>query len=125
MHILYLCPHGAAKSVLAVALTRAVAERQGVAVTADNAGTDPDRAIAPLVVRALAEHRLSYEASPKMVSSADMAAADIVVSLGCPLGSLPATPRRFVDWSDAPNASDDVEGLIALLNQRIPGLLDT
>ncbi len=124
MHILYLCPHGAAKSVLAVALTQALVERLGVAVTVDNAGTDPDVGISPIVLEALAARGLSYETEPRLVSDADITAADIVISLGCTIRSLPTAPTRFIDWSDAPNASDDVEGLCALLEHRIPMVLD-
>lgn len=45
------------------------------------------------------------------------------MTFGCQLDEMPAPPARWVDWSDAPNASDDIEGLVALIEERIPGLV--
>ncbi|MBT8203642.1 MAG: hypothetical protein HKN74_14340 [Acidimicrobiia bacterium] len=123
MHVLFLCPHGAAKSVLATALLRDLARRDGIDLTVSNAGTEPDPAINPVALAALARRTLEFSDVPRRVDRGQIAAADIVVSLGCRLEELPATPKRFVDWSDVPDASEDVDGLCEVLSSRLGSLL--
>ena len=52
--ILFVCLHGAAKSVLAAADCERLAASRGLRVTADFAGTEPDADIAPKVAAAFA-----------------------------------------------------------------------
>lgn len=122
MHILFLCPHGAAKSVVAVTLARRHAEENGLSATATNAGTDPDPAPSPVAIAALNELGLEYTETPRRVTEHDITEADVVVSLGCHLADLPGTPAHWIDWADAPNASNDVEGLVKFITQRLPDL---
>src|SRR5258705_11947677 len=51
--VLFVCLHGAAKSVLAAADFERLAAERGLAITADSAGTEPDPEIAPGVAAAL------------------------------------------------------------------------
>ena len=50
--VLFMCPHGAAKSVLASAYFQKLAKERGLNVRVDSAGTDPD----PEVGKAVAAH---------------------------------------------------------------------
>lgn len=123
MHVLFMCPHGAAKSVIATAMLRDRASREGLDLTAANAGTDPDDELNPIALKALRERGLDYDEAPRFVTTDDIEGADVVVSFGCPPVELPASPQRYVDWSDAPNASDDVDGLISYIEERLAGLI--
>jgi protein-tyrosine-phosphatase len=51
--ILFVCPHGAAKSVLAAADLERPARARGLAARAEFAGAEPDREIAPRVLAEL------------------------------------------------------------------------
>src|SRR6185295_14476790 len=51
--ILFLCPHGAAKSVLATAYFKRQARARGLEIDVQTAGTEPDLALAPAVVEHL------------------------------------------------------------------------
>lgn len=51
--VLFVCLHGAAKSVLAAADFERLAAERGLDLVADSAGTEPDPEIAPGVVAAL------------------------------------------------------------------------
>jgi protein-tyrosine-phosphatase len=53
--ILYLCPHNAAKSVLAAADFDRLARERDLPYRAASAGTDPDAAPSPAVVALLQE----------------------------------------------------------------------
>ena len=124
MHVLFLCPHGAAKSVIATAMVRAVAQRDGIDLTASTAGTDPDDALNPIAVGALHARGLDYSAAPRLVNERDVQTADLVVSFGCKPGELPAAPKRWLDWSAAPDASDDVDALCAFIEAHLGDLSD-
>jgi hypothetical protein len=47
--VLFMCPHGAAKSVLASAYFQRLAKERGLNVRVDSAGTEPDPAVSPAV----------------------------------------------------------------------------
>ena len=52
--VLFMCPHGAAKSVLAIRVLRRLAKERGLNVEVDSAGTEPDPSVAPAVATRLA-----------------------------------------------------------------------
>ena len=92
--VLFLCPHGAAKSVLASAYFQRVANERGLNVRVESAGTDPDPTVAPAIAAHLKKN--GYEvpvATPRRVTAADMAAADVVISIGCDVKDLPPEVR--------------------------------
>ena len=47
--VLFMCPHGAAKSVLASAYFQRLAKERGLNVRVESAGTEPDAQVAPAV----------------------------------------------------------------------------
>ena len=47
--VLFMCPHGAAKSVLASAYFERLAKERGLNVRVESAGTDPDPTVSPAV----------------------------------------------------------------------------
>ena len=51
--VLFVCLHGAAKSVLAAADFERMAKVRGLPISAESAGTEPDAEIAPPVLAAL------------------------------------------------------------------------
>ena len=80
--VLFVCLHGAAKSVVAAAHFRKLAAQRGLAVEAAAAGTEPDAELGPLAVKGLAADGL--EAAPKRprpVTLYDLRSASRVVTL--------------------------------------------
>ena len=124
MNLLFICPHGAAKSIIAAAVAQDVAESRGLDVKCSNAGTDPDPQNNPVAVAALESHGLVWVDAPRAVTTSDIARADVVVTLGAPVEELPQMPTQLVDWSDVPDASADVEALYDILTSRITHLVD-
>jgi anti-sigma-K factor RskA len=61
--VLFMCPHGAAKSVLASAYFERLAKARGLNVRVESAGTDPDPTVSPVVAAHL--NRQGYPA-PKV-----------------------------------------------------------
>ena len=78
--ILFMCPHGAAKSVLASAYFQRLAKERGLNVRVVSAGTDPDPEVAPAVSTHLKKQ--GYEipiAKPRRATDADLLAADKMI----------------------------------------------
>src|SRR5687768_17985655 len=77
--ILFLCPHGGAKSVIAATLLNAAGLR-GVAA----AGEDPYDAVPAPVVERLAREGLDLgDFKPRLVEPEEIGAAARVISIGC------------------------------------------
>ena len=107
-HVLFMCPHGAAKSVLASAYFRRLARERGLNVTVDSAGTEPDPTVAPAVATHLAKQGYAVPTEkPRLATPADLAKADLVISLGCDLTRYPAPAGTVVRWDDVPALSED------------------
>jgi arsenate reductase (thioredoxin) len=133
--ILFLCPHSAAKSVMAAAYFDQLAAHYGLSWRAAFAGTEPDETISPKVAALLeAEGINTSQFVPRRVTAEDLALSDIVVSLDCPLDEFPAVPTPVQYWNDVATPSQDlhkardqiyelVETLVAelkLSNKRTP-----
>jgi protein-tyrosine-phosphatase len=102
--VLFVCLHGAAKSVVAAAHFRRLAAARGLAVDAVAAGTEPDPALAPEAVKGLAGDGLpTSTARPRPVTLYDLDSAVRVVTFGCDLA--PVNGQRIDQW-DVPAISD-------------------
>ena len=105
--ILFVCLHGAAKSVVAAAHFRRLAAARGLAVEAVAAGTEPDAELTPAAVKGLAGEGLPLQpARPRPVTLYDLNSAARVVSFGCDLA--PAKGQRVDQW-EVPAISDGYE----------------
>ena len=96
--VLFVCLHGAAKSVIGAAHFRRLAAARGLAMDAVAAGTEPG------AVRGLAGDGLRATPSrPRPVTLYDLASASCIVSFGCDVA--PAKGQRVDQW-DVPAVSD-------------------
>jgi protein-tyrosine-phosphatase len=102
--VLFVCLHGAAKSVVGAAHFRRLAAARGLAVDAVAAGTEPDPELAPGAVKGLAGEGLAAAPGrPRPVTRYDLERATRVVSFGCEL--VPARGQKIHQW-DVPAVSD-------------------
>ncbi len=121
--VLFVCLHGAAKSVLAAADFERLARARGLDLRADFAGTEPDPAIAPRVAQALLAEGVDLgDRRPRRVTRADVERASRVVAFGCDLGALVAGAR--VEQWDVPAVGDDFQKARAAIDARLVQLLD-
>jgi len=104
--VLFVCLHGAAKSVVGAAHFRRLAAARGLQIDAAAAGTEPDQNLTPGAVKGLAAEGLtSAPARPRPVTLYDLDTATHVVSFGCEV-----SPKRGrVEQWDVPNISDGYE----------------
>jgi arsenate reductase (thioredoxin) len=124
--VLFLCPHNAAKSVIAAAYLERLAAERGLTLRATSAGTDPDPGVSPGVAAALLAEGMDVRAHrPRRVTAEALTNASRVVSLGCDLGDL-APPGLVIErWDDVPSPSADLTGARAVIAARVRWLVDT
>ena len=123
--VLFMCPHGAAKSVLASAYFERAAKERGLNVRVLSAGTEPDAAVSPKVASHLEKQGYKVPAAkPRKVTPEDLASADVVISLGCDLKGLPAPKGRLLSWDDVPGPSEDFAGADARIRDRVVELIE-
>ena len=120
--VLFMCPHGAAKSVLASAYFQRVARERGLNVEVRSAGTDPDPQVAPAVASHLKANGYDVPvAKPRRVTANDMALADVVISIGCDFSEVPTPAGRLVRWDDVPG---DFAQADEAIRKRVGELVD-
>jgi len=109
--IVFLCPHAAAKSVLAAAYCQQLADQQGILLDITSAGTEPDVEVAHAVVALLRAEGIEVaDQRPRRVTAEELAAASRIISMGCDLNSL-AQPNMMIEhWDDVPSPSQDLQG---------------
>ena len=121
--VLFVCLHGAAKSVIAAAEFERLARARGVAARAVSAGTEPDPQIASVVVARLLEEGIDLRGlRPRRVTRQDVAQASRVVSFGCDLGDLAVAGVEVERWDDVPAVSDDFDRARAAIRAHVARL---
>jgi arsenate reductase (thioredoxin) len=123
--VLFVCLHGAAKSVLAAADFRRLAAQRGLAITADSAGTEPDPEIAAGVAAALRAEGIDLgQSRPRRVTAADTARAERVVTFGCALGEATPAAVPVERWDDVPAVSENLPLARAAIRRHLDRLLE-
>ncbi len=121
--ILFVCLHGAAKSVVAATHCQRLAREAGLAIRATFAGTEPDAEIAPAAAAGLRADGIDVGGQrPRRVTPEEIAKAWRVVSFGCDLEAL-APGVRPERWDDVPAVSDGYHAARDAIVARLPGLL--
>ncbi|MFD4582313.1 low molecular weight phosphatase family protein [Streptomyces sp. NPDC058434] len=116
--VLFVCTGNAGRSQLAAALMH---RRAGAAVSVRSAGSEPGPDISPVVRTLLAELGLVVGAEfPKPVTPEVVAAADVVITLGCGDACPVLAGRRYVNWE-----LPDLSGLDLETARAVRDTLDT
>lgn len=122
--VLFMCPHGAAKSLLASAYFQKMARDRGLSVVVDSAGTDPDPQLSASVVNHLKKNGYAIPIDkPRMVTSGDLSKADVVISMGCDLTGLPVKAGTLRDWA-VPDFSAGFDRAEQAIRDRVIALVD-
>jgi arsenate reductase len=123
--ILFVCRHGAAKSVLAASLTRGAARSRGLDLRASARGVEPQERMSTALVSLLPEEEEGLAAArPRRVTAEDVASAWRVVTFNVDPGELPGTPNGHERWDDVPSVADDPAGARAAIERHVAELLN-
>jgi arsenate reductase len=109
--ILFLCPHGGAKSVIAAAYFEKTARLPFVAVAA--AAEEPYEEVPAPVAAFLGIHGLV----PRRVEPADFERAARVIAIDCEVDGAERS-------DDVPKVSEDFEGSVAAIRRHVDALIE-
>jgi arsenate reductase (thioredoxin) len=123
--VLFVCTHNAGRSQMAAAMLDHQAAGR---VRVSSAGSQPASQLNPAVVQAMAEIGLDISREfPKRLSTDQVQAADIVITMGCG-DACPVYPgKRYLDW-DLPDPAglglDAVRPIRDEIRSRVSALID-
>jgi len=122
--VLFVCVHNAGRSQMAAALLEHHAEGR---VHVRSAGSAPAESINPAVVEVMAELGLDLSRNvPTKLLTDDVAASDVVITMGCG-DACPIFPgKRYEDWAlvdPAGKGADDVRRIRDEIDGRVRTLL--
>ena len=118
--VLFLCPHNAAKSVVAAALLQRASDEGDLGLTIQTAGTDPDETVKPTIRARLEADGMTTNEVPRRVRSEQLDGADLAINMGCDHHDLP-TPRQTIDWQ-IPDFSINFETAYSAISDHVAAL---
>ena len=123
--VLFVCTHNAGRSQMAAALLDHQAAGR---VRVSSAGSQPASQLNPAVVQAMAEIGLDISREfPKRLTTDQVQAADIVITMGCG-DACPVYPgKRYLDWELPDPAGlglDAVRPIRDEIRRRVSALID-
>jgi arsenate reductase len=119
--VLFVCTHNAGRSQMAAALLdREAAGR----VRVTSAGSEPADQLNPAVVQAMAEIGIDISREiPKRLTTDQVHAADVVITMGCG-DACPMYPgKRYLDW-DLPDPAGMQVASVRPIRDQIRKLVD-
>ena len=123
--VLFVCQHGAAKSVLAAELLSRRVAGLHLPVTVRSAGVEPDAVVSDRLLDLFPDRARELAARrPRRVKGEDVQDASIVVTFNVVADSLPASPGHQLSWDDVPPVSEDPAGARAAIERHIDALVE-
>ena len=123
--VLFMCPHGAAKSVLASAYFIQAAKARGLNVRVISGGTEPDPAVSSAVAQRITDQGLAVPIDkPRRVTDDEFRTADVVISIGCDLKGLPEPKGKLQRWDEVPSPSENLDATDAAIRKRVQALIE-
>ena len=121
--IVFVCEHGAAKSILAAAYFNRLASEMRSEVRAIARGTHPDQELSLQVVKGLTSDGLEpTESIPQRLTEADLVCAQQIITF-CELPAEIHTNLRVDRWDDVPPVSENYEKARVAILERIRQIL--
>jgi arsenate reductase len=113
--VLFVCTHNAGRSQMAAALLDHQAAGR---VHVTSAGSQPAEQLNPAVVQAMAEIGLDISREfPKPLTTGQVQAADVVITMGCG-DACPIYPgKRYEDWELDDPAGKDIDAVRPLRDE--------
>ncbi len=122
--VVFVCPHNAAKSVIAAAYFQQRADQLRLALRAVSAGTEPSPTVSAAVVEALRKDGIDVAGyQPRPVTPEELTTAVRVVSLGSDLQVFTLAPVSIDAWNDVPPPSHDLGATCHAIRARVEQLV--
>lgn len=107
--IVFVCEHGAAKSILAATYFNKLASARNLNLRAIARGTNPDLELSPKTMEGLHQDGLTpAESTPRKLTLADIESAEQIIVF-CELPEEYRNKAIFENWHDIPPVSENYE----------------
>ena len=122
--IVFVCEHGAAKSLIAAAYFNKLAEESGLELRAMARGTNPDNELSAKAIAGLQEDGLTpTESFPQKLSMDDIEFAQRIITF-CELPKEYQQIRIIEQWDDVPPVSEDYETARDAIQEQLELLMN-
>ena len=122
--IVFVCEHGAAKSIVAAAYFNRFAQERGLDLQAVARGTNPDHELSPQAIQGLSKDGLTpRESIPQKLTSTDVRFAQQIIAF-CDLPIEYQQQALVEPWNDIPPVSDNYEAARDALIRRIDNFIN-
>lgn len=102
--VVFVCEHGAAKSVVATAYFNKLAAERGLPFRATFRGTSPQENLSVRAVEGLKADGVAVPTGkPAAIGGQDVADATHIFAIGCALPEKASRSGKAADWSDVPD----------------------
>jgi arsenate reductase len=102
--IIFVCEHGAAKSVIATAYFNKIAAERGLPDRATYRGASPQAELSVSALKGLKEDGLPLPSvQPSPITTADVTGATHIFAIGCSLPAHAAASGKADSWDDVPD----------------------
>ena len=123
--VIFVCEHGAAKSVIATAYFNKIAAERGLKWRATFRGTSPQEALSVKTLEGLRSDGVAIPAGrPAALGDEDVQAATHIFAIGCTLPAKATASGKAADWSDVPEVSDGYAATRDAIRRHVERLLD-
>lgn len=123
--ILFLCPYGGAKSVIAASYFNRLANERGLPLTGVAAATEePYDRVPPPVAAVLAQEGIDVSNyRPRRVEKKDVVRALRLVAIDCDLSKTDTGSLLAERWDDVPKVSEDLPGAMRAIRRHVEKLV--
>lgn len=122
--LIFVCEHGAAKSIIAAAYFNKLASEKNLAIRAFARGTNPDAELSPKTVAGLQADGLApIESVPQKLSLAEIESAQRIVAF-CELPEEFRGKAVIEQWDGVSPVSEDYEKARGAIVERVRRLID-
>src|SRR6478736_3017700 len=102
--VIFVCEHGAAKSVIATAYFNKLSAQRGLPYRAVFRGTTPQDDLSVRAVAGLKADGVAIpDGKPTAIGDGDIASATHIFAIGCALPTKAQQSGKAADWSDVPD----------------------
>jgi len=102
--VVFVCEHGAAKSVIATAYFNKIAAERGLRARATYRGVNPQEDLSVSAMKGLEEDGLSVDKhKPLPIGQSDVDEATVIFAIGCTLPSNASASGKGSSWDDVPD----------------------
>lgn len=122
--IIFVCEHGAAKSIIAASYFNKLANEQRLNITAIARGTHPDEALSPKTIQGLSKDGLqATESTPQKLTLEEIKSAKKIITF-CNLSHEETQHANQIDdWSEVPPVSESYQVARDAILKKINSLI--